>query len=175
MPAIQSSAMIPKPPGRDSACRAGNGFQISNTRKSIKPSSKYFQLGKITMLVLSGWLLHRMGWPYDEMLVGCACQGQKPPRRRASCCPETSSMTTLCGSLVLQYVAARCAVQNPINATPTVIRHWMKIKESKVSTPLEWISTPAPPPANAPRSMNQKGNIARAIPASEPNVPGALG
>ena len=36
--------MIPQPPGNDSACLAGNGFQISNTRKSIKPSNKYFQL-----------------------------------------------------------------------------------------------------------------------------------
>ncbi len=44
MAAAQSSAMMPQPPGSDSACRAGNGFQISNTRKSIKPRSKYFQL-----------------------------------------------------------------------------------------------------------------------------------
>src|SRR6266403_472155 len=74
-----------------------------------------------------------------------------------------------------ERVAARCAVQTPINATPTVSRHWMKIKESKVSAPRETLATPIPPNAHAPRSMNQKGNIAKAIPASEPNVPGALG
>src|ERR1700704_5331348 len=50
----------------------------------------------------------------------------------------------------------------------------MKIKESKVSVPRETLATPIPPNAHAPRSMNQKGNIAKAIPASEPNVPGAL-
>ena len=36
--------MMPQPPGSDSACRAGKGFQISNNLKSIKPSSRYFQL-----------------------------------------------------------------------------------------------------------------------------------
>ena len=41
-PAVQSSAMMPRPPGRDSACRAGNGFQISKTRKSINPSEQIF-------------------------------------------------------------------------------------------------------------------------------------
>ena len=35
--------MMPSPPGRNSARRAGNGFQISKPRKSINPASKYFQ------------------------------------------------------------------------------------------------------------------------------------
>jgi len=36
--------MIPQPPGRCSSCRAGNGFQMSKARKSIKPKSQLFQL-----------------------------------------------------------------------------------------------------------------------------------
>src|SRR5258708_2949675 len=48
MPAIQSSAMIPHPPGRFSSRRIGHGFQMSNTRKRIKPSKRYFQFTRLS-------------------------------------------------------------------------------------------------------------------------------
>src|SRR5256885_10703754 len=38
--------MIPQPPGSFSSRRIGHGFQMSNTRKSIKPSKRYFQLSR---------------------------------------------------------------------------------------------------------------------------------
>src|ERR1700724_1022276 len=102
--------MIPKPPGRDSACRAGNGFQISKTRKSIKPRSKYFQLTAFIMLMPSGWFAHSRGVAPGTLEDG-ARQYQNPPNRSVSCWPDTSSITTLCGSLMFQYLAVRCAVQ----------------------------------------------------------------
>src|SRR6266566_1383021 len=38
--------MMPRPPGKSSARRAGNGFQLSKTRKSINPATKYFQFSR---------------------------------------------------------------------------------------------------------------------------------
>src|SRR3979490_1338539 len=100
--------MIPTPPGSDSACRAGNGFQISKTRKSIKPSNKYFQLGEIPEFRPKGFPLHRTYWlrPITRQILtgGNACLGQNPPKSRAKCCPETSSITTFCGSVAFQYL-----------------------------------------------------------------------
>src|ERR1700674_997651 len=49
------------------------------------------------------------------------------------------------------------------------------MKPSNVSDPTETLAIPMTPNANAPRVMNQRGDIAKIIPASEPNVPGALG
>src|SRR6267143_6884491 len=81
---------MPQPPGKASACRAGNGFQISKTRKSIKPSSKYFQF---------------TGVGHRGTLATCAkekpkkmCPTGGPPKNVINC-PEISSMTTICGSL----------------------------------------------------------------------------
>ncbi len=86
IPAIQSSAIIPQPPGSDSAWRAGNGFQMSNARKSIKPRSKYFQFSAAKA------------------------------REYARCCPDTSSITTNCGSLLPENCAARRADHRPATA-----------------------------------------------------------
>src|SRR6267154_1356047 len=47
-PAIQSSAITPQPCGSRSRLRDGNGFQISNTRKRIKPISRYFQFTRLS-------------------------------------------------------------------------------------------------------------------------------
>src|ERR1700744_4578567 len=102
MPGTQSSAMTPQPPGKDSACRAGNGFQISKTRKRIKPRSKYFQLraerdvtkpiGRARHGDSEAKALHQMGSPQ--------------PISSVRCCPDTSSITTRCGSSSLQYLEA---------------------------------------------------------------------
>src|SRR5207253_7615502 len=86
--------MMPQPPGKAAACRAGNGFQISKTRKSIKPSSKYFQF---------------TGVGHRGTLATCAkekpkkmCPTGGPPKKVINC-PEISSMTTICGSLAARY------------------------------------------------------------------------
>src|SRR5277367_4782097 len=84
--------MISQPPGNDSACRAGNGFQMSNNRKSIKPSSKYFQL------------------PTTK------------PKRYVNCWPEISSITTNCGSLISRRFETRPDAKTPTTATTMTIR-----------------------------------------------------
>src|SRR4029077_17219710 len=87
--ATQSSAIIPQPPGNDSACRAGNGFQISNTRKSIKPNSKYFQFT---------WTSAKDELPGEKNQLSAVAIfeniGKRPARSRVRHWPETSSMTT---------------------------------------------------------------------------------
>src|ERR1700694_2036342 len=40
--------MIPHPPWSFSSRRRGKGFQMSNTRKSIKPSKRYFQFTRLS-------------------------------------------------------------------------------------------------------------------------------
>src|SRR6266852_5428060 len=79
--------MMPHPPGRDSACRTGNGFQMSNTRTSIKRNSRDFQLA-----------------------------GARA-RRYVSICPETSSTTTNCGSFTPHSCDIFSAAQIPIADT----------------------------------------------------------
>src|SRR5208282_3598690 len=100
--------MIPQPPGNDSACRAGNGFQISNTRKSIKPTSKYFQLR--TSSNVSNAVRMLAAPPGIDLSDVQRTQLRKIVR----CWPETSSITTRCGSLVSQNCEAFPAVQTPI-------------------------------------------------------------
>src|SRR5260370_13894523 len=103
--------MIPQPPGSDSACRAGNGFQISNTRKSIKPRSKYFQLSPERIEIKpigvtvqeSVALFHQIGIPH--------------PSSKARCCPETSSITTYWGSFSRKRFETRSEAQTPTAAT----------------------------------------------------------
>src|ERR1700722_7673286 len=118
--------MMPQPRGNDSAWRAGNGFQISNNRKSIKPTSKYFQLRgedkEINPIeALTSWMeaaFHQSGTPQ--------------PISSVKCWPETSSMTTRCGSLIFQNFAARLALQTPLIAIMMVRIIW------KVKTASKW-------------------------------------
>src|ERR1700721_602911 len=117
--------MMPQPPGNASACRAGNGFQISNNLKSIKPTSKYFQLRgedneiKPVEALTSGMVaaFHQSGTPQ--------------PISSVKCWPETSSMTTRCGSLTSQNFAARLALQTPISAITMVRIIWKAKTVSK--------------------------------------------
>src|ERR1700693_2470953 len=85
--------MIPKPPGSDSACLAGNGFQISKTRKSIKASRKLFQFNS--------------GDDEKEEIILAAA----------------SSHTTTCGSFWPAYFAARSATNRPSNAMSNTITY----------------------------------------------------
>jgi hypothetical protein len=52
------------------------------------------------------------------------------------------------------------------------------MKRSNVNDPMETLVIPIPPNADATRGIRDithRGDIAKIIPASEPNVPGALG
>src|SRR5690348_2299096 len=128
--------MMPHPPLNDSACPTGNGFQMSNTRKSIKPSNKYFQF------------------------AGASA------KRYVKNCPETSSMTTNCGSCFAEYFATRSATRTPPNASarPTIIartpgmssRIELRVSAKEISAFLD---------------TSQKTRA----PTTEPQVPGAFG
>src|ERR1700740_125791 len=157
--------MIPKPPGSDSACRAGNGFQISNTRKSINPTSKYFQFEERKKEKFASECIMRARSGWVEWAKRC------PPSKRAICWPETSSITTFCGSFMPQKRAASLEVQRPTKATNTMLlsTNTLGSTYTRVSpTSAEW-------EIDLMRAASQKGNVAAAIPASEPKVPGALG
>jgi hypothetical protein len=52
-PAPRSSTTIPVPSGSRSSRRIGNGFQISKTRKSIRPARKVFQASGTAMTATS--------------------------------------------------------------------------------------------------------------------------
>src|ERR1700691_3311015 len=83
--------MIPHPAGSDSAWRTGKGFQMSNTLKSIKLSNKYFQL------------------------TGASA------KNNARNCPEVSSITTNCGSLIPEKATTRFAAHTPMKASTAAI------------------------------------------------------
>src|SRR5579862_1170016 len=141
--------MIPKPPGSDSACRAGNGFQISKTRKSIKPSSKYFQLT-------------------------ANVRGVASPRYEINC-PATSSTTTTCGSFVCKYFAVRSAAQTPITETMMTIADSFQAKfVHHKAGGLERSPVAAIRGATCKR-LRAMAPQPRTAPAREPQVPGAFG
>src|SRR5208282_1920228 len=171
--------MMPQPPGNDSAWRAGNGFQMSKTRKSIKPRSKYFQLRGATNDTAP-----REGKLVQTFSMGFHHIGTAQPRRMARYCPETSSMTTRWGSLMFQKVAARSALQVPIAASENAIMQWRMRSRSR-----EWAGAAAGlnitpwsvntlhnnvGPMSVPDTI-QNGRTARRRPPRDPHVPGANG
>ncbi len=108
MPAIQSSAMMPHPPGSFSSWRTGKGFQISNKRKSTNPSKQIFPVHEAQR---------------EENSVGrkihVLCQmrqrnGNQAAAINVRCCPATSSITTNCGSFIPENSAAREALHTPM-------------------------------------------------------------
>src|ERR1700723_2926444 len=102
---------MPQPPGNDSACRTGNGFQISNTRKSIKPKSKYFQLrGTAIATKPSG------GGLVQTCSAALNGAGTPQPSKSARCWPDTSSITPRCGSFSRQYADTWLEAHMPIAA-----------------------------------------------------------
>ena len=93
MPAIQSSAMMPKPPGSDSACRAGKRLPNIEDAKKYKAQQQIFPVEQ----------RHTTSKSYRQM-------------RRESCVrlptswPDTSSITTICGSF---RATIRAAARRP--------------------------------------------------------------
>src|SRR5579872_1155051 len=129
--------MMPQPPGSDSAWRAGKGFQISNTRKSIKPRAKYFQLSGASA------------------------------NKYVKYCPETSSMTTNCGSLVRENFATFVAATTPINATAAPVRIAAPPGKIAVTLPTSIVEVNLVGIRQSSQYMS--------TPTSEPHVPGAFG
>src|ERR1017187_832396 len=165
--------MIPQPPARDSACRAGNGFQMSNKRKSIKPSSKYFQLS-------AEFSVSKPNGTLAQASFGSLHQtGIAHPSSRVRCCPDTSSMTTRPGSFTPQNFAVRSALHTPIAAAKSVSTIWQKtngsmrhgaICKKASSSPRLVTLTPSEYMLNA-----HHGPSASKRPPRDPHVPGALG
>src|SRR5437588_301077 len=69
----------------------GQGFQMSNTRKSIKPRSRYFQLARLKAKKMAYW-------EKSMCAVRCGKAMGISGSSRVKCWPATSSMTTCCGS-----------------------------------------------------------------------------
>src|ERR1700734_2677141 len=145
--------MIPQPPGNDSAWRAGKGFQISNTRKSIKPRSKYFQLSGARAATY------------------------------VNNCPETSSITTNCGSCNLENRAVLLEAQIPMRAMKIAANVSGSIRESTIKLPRNIRGCPISPLKFKKRLRVQFQKCIQVVltskvkptPAKEPQVPGAFG
>src|SRR6266566_8529353 len=145
--------MMPRPPGKSSARRAGNGFQISKTRKSINPATKYFQFSRPA--ARAAVIFAVMG-----SCGGGAVQALRAsPTTNEMVWPESSSITTYPGS-GLQGAAAttRSLAHRPIAA-----RARSKVNsETKMTGPASERVTAAVPET-------------RTTAAAEPHVPGAIG
>ncbi len=110
--------------------------------------------------------------------AGCALHqtGRAHPRRSVRCCPETSSITTRCGSFWDQYFAADEALDTPNAATTIeipicVARYGSTALPPNIETGPVWASLGTIPAA----IRKSHGSIAASSPANDPNVPGAFG
>src|SRR5215472_86331 len=97
------------------------------------------------------------------------------------CMPETSSMTTYCGSFAPAYSATREALQTPSHATTTTAISGGTSNKNGTRCPFSiGTSIPTPPYRNTTTATNSRRlmgcvRMAMIIPAREPNVPGTLG
>src|SRR6185295_1400986 len=181
--AAQSSHIMPQPPGNRSSQRTGKGFHTSKMRKNTKPSSKYFQLTR-----LSAEKIANIDKSMCDRRFGSAIgiSGSSSVK----CCPATSSITTNCGSLMPAYCAVLPALQTPMPPRITISTIALKIGSHNT---VSWMSLPGTRKClsmnraseSTLRGDNPASEVGRRkkislstiviTPTSEPYVPGAFG
>src|SRR5271165_3676764 len=142
MPAIQSSAIMPQPPGSFSRRRMGKGFQMSNRRKSRNPNNQAFQLRAD---INKTWYV--TSWP------------------------DTSSMTTYCGSFALAHLATSSEASTPTPATQSIAAY---VGSEVTQVDLKKVVGPSVAPWSDKiwRAPSQVSKTERSIPTADPYVPG---
>src|ERR1035441_106097 len=98
---------MPVPSGSRSSRRIGNGFQISNTRKSIRPARKVFQASGTAMSVTS--------CPATSSMT-TNCGSFKPAPRATNVAAGIPMMVTAAAAMIVAQLRLAAGIRQMINA-----------------------------------------------------------
>src|SRR5208282_3196668 len=155
-PAPRSSTTMPVPSGSRSSRRIGNGFQISKTRKSIRPTRKVFQASGTAMSVTN--------WPATSSMT-TNCGSFRPEVRATSVAAGIPMRVTAAAATMVAEVRLATGIRELANAHTITVAN-----DPQVPGP-GWRR---PAPKKVATSVAQSGARGRDAPATAGGTPALL-